>query len=130
MAYRWIGAIMIITACTGCGFSIAAGKRKEEKVDGYNLEFHNKGFAGFLPRARNRAGLVCINSVPARPQDSRAPRAEGLIREGPDEAQRFGLSLFQHTPLWSQSSRKAFIIILYDFEHSTSQNSVLLFHRR
>ena len=32
MAYRWIGAIMIITGCSGCGFSIAAGKRKEEKL--------------------------------------------------------------------------------------------------
>ena len=32
MAYRWIGAIMIVTACSGCGFSIAAGKRKEENM--------------------------------------------------------------------------------------------------
>jgi len=32
MNYRWIGAILIMSACSGCGFSIAAGKRKEEKL--------------------------------------------------------------------------------------------------
>lgn len=32
MEYRWIGAILIVAACSGCGFSIAAGKRKEERL--------------------------------------------------------------------------------------------------
>ena len=32
MEYRWIGAILIVTACSGYGFSIAAWKRKEEKL--------------------------------------------------------------------------------------------------
>jgi len=32
MVFRWIGAILILASCTGCGFSIAAGKRKEEKL--------------------------------------------------------------------------------------------------
>ncbi len=32
MNYRWIGATMVIAACTGCGFSVAAGKRKEERL--------------------------------------------------------------------------------------------------
>ena len=32
MGYKWIGAILIVTSCTGCGFSIAAGKRNEEKI--------------------------------------------------------------------------------------------------
>ncbi len=32
MRFRWIGAILIIAACGGCGFSIAAGKQKEEKL--------------------------------------------------------------------------------------------------
>ena len=32
MDYRWIGAILIITGCTGCGYSIAAGKRREERL--------------------------------------------------------------------------------------------------
>jgi len=32
MHYKWIGAILIITSCSGCGFAIAAGKRREEKL--------------------------------------------------------------------------------------------------
>lgn len=32
MGYKWIGAILIIGSCSGCGFSIAAGKRKEEDL--------------------------------------------------------------------------------------------------
>ncbi len=32
MEFRWIGAALIVVGCTGCGFSIAAGKRKEEKL--------------------------------------------------------------------------------------------------
>jgi len=32
MNFRWIGAVLIVAACSGCGFSIAAGKRKEEKL--------------------------------------------------------------------------------------------------
>lgn len=32
MGFRWIGAILIVTSCTACGFSIAAGKRKEEQL--------------------------------------------------------------------------------------------------
>jgi len=32
MGYKWIGAILILTSCSGCGFSIAAGKRREEKL--------------------------------------------------------------------------------------------------
>jgi len=32
MDYKWIGAILIITGCSGCGFAIAAGKRREEKL--------------------------------------------------------------------------------------------------
>lgn len=32
MGYKWIGAILIITSCSGCGFAIAAGKRREEKL--------------------------------------------------------------------------------------------------
>jgi len=32
MEFRWIGAILIVAGCSGCGFSIAAGKRKEEKL--------------------------------------------------------------------------------------------------
>ena len=32
MGYKWIGAILIIASCTACGFSIAAGKRKEEQL--------------------------------------------------------------------------------------------------
>ena len=30
MGYKWIGAILIIGSCSGCGFAIAAGKRREE----------------------------------------------------------------------------------------------------
>ena len=32
MGYKWIGAILIVASCTACGFSIAAGKRKEENL--------------------------------------------------------------------------------------------------
>lgn len=32
MRYRWIGAILIIGSCGGCGFSMAAAKRKEEQL--------------------------------------------------------------------------------------------------
>lgn len=32
MGFRWVGAILIVFSCTGCGFSIAAGKRKEEHL--------------------------------------------------------------------------------------------------
>lgn len=32
MGYKWIGAILIIASCSGCGFAIAAGKRREEKI--------------------------------------------------------------------------------------------------
>ena len=32
MVSKWIGAVLIITSCSGCGFTIAAGKRKEEKL--------------------------------------------------------------------------------------------------
>lgn len=32
MGYKWIGAILIVASCSGCGFAIAAGKRKEEKL--------------------------------------------------------------------------------------------------
>lgn len=32
MDYRWIGAVMIIAGCSSCGFAIAAGKRREEKL--------------------------------------------------------------------------------------------------
>ena len=32
MEYRWIGAALIIIGCSSCGFSIAAGKRKEERM--------------------------------------------------------------------------------------------------
>ena len=30
MAYKWIGATLIISCCSGWGFAIAAGKRREE----------------------------------------------------------------------------------------------------
>ena len=30
MGYKWIGAILILGSCSGWGFSIAAGKRREE----------------------------------------------------------------------------------------------------
>lgn len=32
MGIKWIGAILIITSCGGCGFAIAAKKRREEKL--------------------------------------------------------------------------------------------------
>ena len=32
MGYKWIGAILIIASCSGCGFAVAAGKRLEEKL--------------------------------------------------------------------------------------------------
>lgn len=32
MEYRWFGAILIVAGCSSCGFTIAAGKRKEEKL--------------------------------------------------------------------------------------------------
>ena len=32
MEYRWLGAAMIVIGCGSCGFSIAAGKRKEEQI--------------------------------------------------------------------------------------------------
>ena len=32
MRYKWIGALLIIAGCSGYGFAIAAGKRKEEKL--------------------------------------------------------------------------------------------------
>lgn len=32
MGIRWIGALLIMGSCSGCGFSIAAGKRKEEQL--------------------------------------------------------------------------------------------------
>ena len=32
MGYKWIGAMLIVASCTACGFSIAAGKRKEEQL--------------------------------------------------------------------------------------------------
>lgn len=32
MGYKWIGAILIIAGCSGCGFSMAAGKRREEQL--------------------------------------------------------------------------------------------------
>ena len=32
MGFKWIGAILIIASCSGCGFSVAAGKRREERL--------------------------------------------------------------------------------------------------
>lgn len=32
MGYKWIGAILIVLSCSGCGFAIAAGKRREEQI--------------------------------------------------------------------------------------------------
>lgn len=32
MGYKWIGALLIIASCSGCGFAIAAGKRREEQL--------------------------------------------------------------------------------------------------
>lgn len=32
MGLKWIGALLIVVSCTACGFSIAAGKRREERL--------------------------------------------------------------------------------------------------
>lgn len=32
MGFKWIGAVLIVASCSGCGFSIAAGKRREERL--------------------------------------------------------------------------------------------------
>lgn len=32
MGYKCLGAVLIVVSCTACGFSIAAGKRKEERM--------------------------------------------------------------------------------------------------
>ena len=32
MGYKWIGVLLIVSSCTACGFSVAAGKRREEKL--------------------------------------------------------------------------------------------------
>lgn len=32
MGYKWFGALLIIGSCSGCGFAIAAGKRREERM--------------------------------------------------------------------------------------------------
>ena len=32
MEYKWVGAILIIASCSGYGFAIAAGKRREERL--------------------------------------------------------------------------------------------------
>lgn len=32
MDYKWIGAILIVVSCSSCGFAIAAGKRREERL--------------------------------------------------------------------------------------------------
>ena len=32
MGYKWIGAVLIIASCSGWGFAIAAGKRREEQL--------------------------------------------------------------------------------------------------
>ena len=32
MGFKWIGAVLIIASCSGCGFAVAAGKRREEKL--------------------------------------------------------------------------------------------------
>lgn len=32
MGHKWVGAILIIVGCSGCGFAIAAGKRREERL--------------------------------------------------------------------------------------------------
>lgn len=37
MGWKWIGALLIVISCTACGFSVAAGKRKEERML-YQLE--------------------------------------------------------------------------------------------
>lgn len=38
MGYKWVGAMLIIASCGGCGFSIAAGKRREEKLHNQLLD--------------------------------------------------------------------------------------------
>ena len=88
-------------------------------MDGYNLKLQNKGFAGILPSPRKQCWAGASGHGTSRPQGGRAQggraqRADGLIKEELEAAQCFGLSLFQHTPLRSQSSRTAFIIILHD----------------
>jgi len=32
MGYKWVGAILIVAGCSGYGFAIAAGKRREERL--------------------------------------------------------------------------------------------------
>jgi stage III sporulation protein AB len=32
MVLKWVGAILIVASCSGCGFAIAAGKRTEERL--------------------------------------------------------------------------------------------------
>lgn len=32
MGYKWIGAVLIVGGCSGCGFYLAAGKRREEQL--------------------------------------------------------------------------------------------------
>lgn len=32
MGYKWIGAILIVVSCSGYGFAIAAGRRREERL--------------------------------------------------------------------------------------------------
>ena len=32
MDCKWIGAILIVASCSGCGFVVAAGKRREESL--------------------------------------------------------------------------------------------------
>lgn len=32
MNYKWIGAILVVAACSGCGFSMAAAYKTEEKM--------------------------------------------------------------------------------------------------
>lgn len=32
MGYRWFGALLIVVGCSACGFSIASGKRGEERL--------------------------------------------------------------------------------------------------
>lgn len=32
MGHKWIGAVLILAGCSGCGFAIALGKRREEQL--------------------------------------------------------------------------------------------------
>lgn len=32
MHYKWIGALLIFLSCSGCGFFLASGRRREEKL--------------------------------------------------------------------------------------------------